>query len=447
MINRIENFIAKHRLFNKKTQILVAVSGGMDSMFLIDYLFKNQYSFAVAHCNFKLRNNESDEDASFVSAHCEQNNIPYFTEAFETEKYASTHKLSIQEAARNLRYEWLESIRKNNGFECIATAHHLDDNIETLLFNLVKGTGIKGLRGMLPRNGKVVRPLLEIDREYINEYVAKNKIAFREDSSNLTTKYHRNKIRQLVVPVLKEINPGLTDTMTAHFENFTEIEKLHNHVIAKYRKQLFENKVGYTLIPIQKLLKIDGYKTLTFELLSPFGFNRNQVETLLGTVDSSEFKMILSDKYRVVKDKKHFVVTEITEAPAAIQYITEKTKQINLTNGDILKVHFKPADKNSKIIPDADYAFLDVDKLTLPITIRNWKDGDYFYPITADGKPKKKKVSKFFKDEKTPVHIKENCPVLVSGQFIVWVCGFRLDDRFKITDKTRNILKLTLVKK
>jgi tRNA(Ile)-lysidine synthase len=445
MQDKISLFIQKNRLFDKGKKLLLAVSGGIDSMVLMHWLHENKMNFAVAHCNFKLRADESDADADFVKNYCKKLSVECHYIEFDTQNFASDNKLSIQEAARKLRYEWLEATRKNLDLDFILTAHHLDDNMETLLLNLIKGTGIKGLRGMLPKNGKIVRPMLEISKNEILKYAETHMISFREDSSNKLMKYDRNKIRNQIIPQLQEINPGLHESMMSHFRNYLSIEKLYNSGIADYRKKLFIEKNGYILIPVKKLMTIDGYEALAFELLSGFGFNNTEIETLLNSVNQPESKMIVNNTYRIVKDKQFFVVSKINDESAGIYYIDKSTDKVRLADGSMLKIHFKPISKHSKIIPSAEYLYADADKLQFPLTIRQWQQGDYFYPISNE-KTGKKKVSKFFKDEKTPLYIKENCPVLVSGQSLVWVIGQRADNRFKITSSTRNIVKITLVK-
>lgn len=443
MLEKINSFIKKHHLFLKNQKLLLATSGGIDSMFLTHLLHNNNFTFALAHCNFQLRNEESDGDKKFIADYCKKNNIELYTIDFETESYANENKLSIQETARKLRYQWLEKTRRENSFDYILTAHHLDDNIETLLFNLTKGTGLKGIRGMLPKNGKLVRPLLEISKDEIKKYVTENNLSYREDSSNASDKYDRNKIRQSVLPVLNTVNKNLHKTFINHFQTFRDIEKMHQTVLNYYKKKLFEFKNNNILIPIKKLMSLDAANTIAFELFGEFGFNSKQIETLFETTQTTEIKQILSSDYRIIKDKKFFIVSPLSAENNDVFVVEKKQKTMRLNNNTFLKLHHKPVEKHSKIIEDQHYAFLDADKLAFPILLRKWKEGDYFYPI-ASTKAKKKKVSKFFKDEKISHLEKENTFVLVSDEKIVWVCGYRIDNRFKITEATRNVLKINL---
>lgn len=265
--------------------------GGVDSMVLTHVLSKLGYCIVLAHCNFQLRDKDSEEDQKFLKAFAKKNQLKIYTKKFKTTEISKKKKQSIQEVARDLRYNWLESIRVKYTCDFIATAHHLDDNIETLVFKLAKGTGIKGLRGILPKNGKIVRPLLEISKAEIFEYAQKHEISFREDSSNKTLKYDRNRIRQKVVPELLKVNQGLFSTMQFHFEKFRNIDQFHENVINQYRKKLFHYKNKDIFIALSQLKSIQGFKTLSYELLAPFGFNATQVDNILDQKNLTETKV------------------------------------------------------------------------------------------------------------------------------------------------------------
>lgn len=442
-MDKVLKFIEQNKLFSKSDKLLLASSGGVDSMALTNFLKSNQYNFAVAHCNFKLRNAESDADAWFLQNFCIENKIPFFSTEFDTQLFAEKNKVSIQEAARGLRYDWLEKIRLENQFKYILTAHHLDDNIETLIFNLTKGTGIKGLRGILPVNGYVVRPMLEISKAEIVEYANLQDIPFREDSSNATLKYDRNKIRKQVVPVLSEINQNLYKTFAQHFETFRDIELMHQTVLDFYRKKLFEERNESILVSIKNLLQHKGGMSIAFELFSEFGFNNHQISDLFESTKHTEAKQILSSTHSIIKDKKHFVISPLNSVSRDIYVIEKNIEKLKTDNNQNYYFHFKPVEKQSSITEKPGYAFIDCDKLKFPLTLRKWKQGDYFYPITS-GPQKKKKVAKFFKDEKISHFDKENTFVLISEDKVVWVCGYRLDNRFKITPATRQVLKIKL---
>lgn len=451
MLEVLKTFVAKHQLFYNKNKIIVAVSGGLDSMVLLQFLQQLDIDIVVAHCNFKLRNEESDADEVFVKesvSALKNARVQIETISFETEKYAQEHKISIQEAARDLRYEWFEVLRKKHQADWIATAHHLNDNTETLIYNLTKGTGIKGLRGMLPKNGKIIRPLLEISRNEIEQFAQENNIAFREDSSNSSLKYKRNFIRNKVVPDLETINPNFEKTQRNHFQRFLDIELFYTEMVAKYKKELFEKKNDDYFLSILKLQKIKGYKTLLFEMLNTYGFNFNQVEDILESLNHTESKVIYAEQYRVLKTRKHLVLSDLSIEKQNFFEINEKTTAVKLPNNELLQIHVKPFEKLTKMSSKAHYAYLDMDLLVFPLVLRRWKEGDYFYPFgmySPAGKAKKKKLKKYFADIKFSLIEKENTWILASGDKIVSILNQRIDDRFKVTENTKKVFQVKFV--
>lgn len=448
MKDKTQYFIEKNKLFNKGQKILLATSGGVDSMALTHVLLSLGYQIILAHCNFQLRGKDSDDDQLFLKSYAKKNGLKIYSKKFNTSELAKQKKQSIQECARQLRYTWLESVRIKYDCSFIVTAHHLDDNIETLFFKLAKGTGLKGIRGMLPKNNKIVRPFLEISKNEITEYAKQNKILFRNDSSNDSLKYDRNRIRKKIVPELISINEGLYDTFKFHFNKFRDIEEFHENAINFYRNKLFNYSNGAILISILQLKSIKGYQTLAFELFSPFGFNATQIDNILIQKNATETKVIENKDYRLLRDAKHFIISKNKENSFQDILINKSTKKVKICDKQFVRVHHLPIKKMSKIIKSSDYAYIDVDKLEYPLIIRKLKPSDYFYPIGMyqNGKAKKKKVTKYFKDEKRSLYEREQALVLSSGKYIVWIIGERLDDRFKITNTTQNVLKLTLRK-
>lgn len=446
MLDKTQHFIEKKGLFNKGQKILLATSGGVDSMVLTNILSNLGYEIILAHCNFQLRDKDADGDQAFLKAYAKKHKLKIYSKKFKTAEIAKQKKQSIQEVARVLRYKWLENTRVKCHCDFIATAHHLDDNIETLIFKLAKGTGIKGVRGILPKNDKIVRPLLEISKAEIIEYAENNNIPFREDSSNNTLKYDRNRIRKKVVPELLKINNGLYHAMQFHFEKFRNIEQFHINVIDQYRKKLFTYSNEDILIYILKLKSIKGFKMLAYELFSPFGFNATQVDNILSEKNTTEIKVIENEAYRILRDAKHLVITKNEEMDFSNILITENSKKVEIGEKQFLRVHHVPIEKLSKIVKSSIYAYIDADKLEYPLVVRKPKTSDYFYPfgMYQNGKAKKKKVSKYFKDEKRSLYEREQALVVTSGKHIVWLIGERLDDRFKITNSTQNVLKLIL---
>ena len=437
LLQKFTEFNAAKRLANGKKTTLLTVSGGMDSIVMC-HLFKQAgFPFAIAHCNFQLRGAEADGDEQFVTDLAKQYGVKLFVKKFNTKQYAEEKSLSIQLAARELRYNWFEEIRKENGFNLIATAHHLNDNIETILYNFTKGTGIRGLRGIPVRQVNIVRPLLFASREEIVAHMKGKKLQFREDSSNSEDKYTRNKIRHNIIPLLKEINPSLEQTLGEKIEQLNEVEQLYEKQTAKASRQLFLPRGNDIYIPLLKLRKTGNAGSVLFEYLKDYGFNSEQVEDILNARDAESGKQFLSNEARIIKDRRFFILTKLKEQNNSVQFINEDTPELTLGERKLqISEHTGP------VTADKNIAYLDRSKLEFPLIARKWAPGDYFYPFGM--KMKKKKLKKFFIDEKVPLHEKENVWVIESNKKIVWVVGFRIDERFKVGEKTGQIAKIKL---
>lgn len=419
-------------------------------MALLHFFKNNGFKPIAAHCNFNLRGKESNEDANFIKGYCLKNDILYEEVVFDTSNIAKEKGLSIQETARELRYTWLEKKRIEKKATVVATAHHLDDNIETVIFKLIKGTGIKGIRGMQAKNGNIIRPFLQISTNEILAYLVENKIEYREDSSNSSTKYDRNKIRHNFLPLLEGINFGYHKTFVNHFVRWNDIEKFYESAIEYWKGKLVKVKNNDIVISIKALKKVNGFETLLFEILSQYGFGASDVYDLIDSFESNEPKTFINDNYRILLDKKFMYLTEVCLLNhSEIHYISEKQNKLIFENG-ILRFVLKPISKLSKINKGKEYAYIDAAKLSFPLTLRKWKQGDYFYPFgftKQNGKPAKKKVSKFLKDEKVDARIKEQTWVLLSEGKLVWLANHRIDDRFALTAKTENVYQIKFIEK
>lgn len=446
MLEQVKTFVQQEKLFFRTNKLILAISGGIDSMVLLHLAQYFDCSIVVAHCNFQLRNAEADQDQLFVETESKKYNFECETIRFETEKYAQEQKVSIQVSARQLRYQWFEQLRQKHQADWILTAHHLNDNTETLLFNIGKGTGIKGLRGILPKQGKIIRPLLECTRTEIENYAKKHHIQYREDSSNASLKYSRNQIRQQVVPPLKNIIPNFENNQTNHFRRFREIEQFYNQAVVQIEKSLLENKKGNDYISFNKLTNIKGCKTLFYEILSKRNFNYTQVEEMLENINETQVgKCYFSATHRIIKDRKHFILSAIKQENPSIIDIQSSTEKVKLPYNELLRIHQKPIKKLTKTSSKKHFAYLDAEKLEFPLILRKWKEGDYFYPFgmySLSGKAKKKKLKKYFADRKFSLADKENMWVLCSGQKIVWLVNERIDDRFKISEKTQKVYQI-----
>jgi tRNA(Ile)-lysidine synthase len=425
-------------LCGKSGKILLAVRGGADSVVMAELFFRAGYKFGIVHCNFRLRAEESDADEKFVrELALKKYKIPFFVKRFDTKKFAEQHKLSIQEAARELRYAYFEEIRKKEHFSSIATAHHADDSIETFFINLLRGSGISGLSGIPVKQKNIIRPLLFAFRNEIEAYAEKNNITFRTDSSNKDSKYLRNKIRNKLMPVMEQIYPQYRNAVNTSITNLRNTEAIYRSYLEKI-SLLKTNKNGLLTISIKELKKLAPSSHYLFEFISAFGFNKYVCEDICNSLDEVSGKIFLSPTHRLVKDRENLIIEKRnTEEPGQVFFLNEDAKQISIPVK--LKLTVKKSPCLTTFSADKNVALLDKDKLVFPLTIRKWQKGDYFYPLGMKGK---KKLSDFFTDQKFSVIDKANTWLLCSEDKIAWVIGWRIDDHFKINARTQNILEV-----
>lgn len=440
LLEKFVEFNGRKHLASRKKKCLLTVSGGMDSVVMCALFHQAGFPFAIAHCNFNLRGEESNGDETLVRTLAVKYGVDIFVKSFNTNEYSAEKGLSIQLAARELRYSWFEELRKDQGFALIATAHHLNDNIETIIYNLIKGTGIRGLRGIPVKQGNIIRPMLFASREEIEAFQKEKDLVYREDSSNADDKYNRNKIRHHLIPLMKEINPALERTFGEKIDLFTELETLYEKETSKPVDGLFLKRREDIYIPIQKLKKVKNAASVLFEYLNAFGFNNEQVDDMLAAVDSISGKQFISDKARIIKDRRFFILTTLASKDFTSLLIQKTDSEVNLPNASI-RISVLPTEE-VKIVPDKTQAFIDLSKLEFPLVLRHWKQGDYFYPFGMNGK--KKKLKKFFIDQKISVNEKEAIWVLESNQKIVWVAGHRMDERFKLDTGTKEVWRMQL---
>lgn len=443
MLAQFKDFISTHQLFNTKETTLLAFSGGIDSVVLAALLQQGGYRFALAHCNFGLRGDASDADQLFAETIAQQYKVPFFSIKFDTQAYMMQHKsLSIQMAARQLRYDWLEETRKVNQFLCIATAHHQNDIAETMLLNLTMGTGISGLHGILPRRGNIVRPLLFANKAQIVQFAQQQQLPHREDASNAETKYTRNKIRHSVIPVLQTINPRLPQTFYENAQRFADTELIYKQGLQRYHKQICTHLRQEILISIAKLQHISPKRTVLFELLRTYDFNIEQTDQILSGLDKGEAgKLYLSASHQVLRDRKHLILSQLTDKDVSYCLIEANTTHIDKND---LQLNIAIITAESDFVPpiDAHIACLDFEKLAFPLMLRRFKQGDYFYPIGMG--MKKKKISRFFGDIKLSKNEKERTWIIEDQkERIVWVVGHRIDERFKVRPNTQKIWQIT----
>lgn len=441
ILKKVELYIEKNKLlFHKKGEVLVGVSGGRDSVALLDILIKLGYQCIVAHCNFHLRGEESDRDEKFVQQLSFNLNIPYYSVDFDTVNYAKQKNISIEMAARELRYSWFTSLAKKINAQAIAIAHHADDNVETLLMHLVRGTGLKGLTGISPKNGLIVRPLLCCSRNEINEYIKNNNLSFIEDSTNQSVDFQRNKIRLQVIPLLEEINPSVKKVLSESIERFSEINTFYENAIEKIKKQLLTVDNDQLKINIDLLCKQASPKTILFEILHPYGFNESIVQDIEKHLHDESGKIFYSPTHYLIKDRKYLIISNKIKKNETTFFITENDSEISFPLH--LSITRKKKEQNFVISKDNQIIQIDASLIQYPLTLRRWTNGDTFFPF---GMNRQKKLSDFFIDQKLNLKQKAETWLLLSQNQIVWVVGLRLDNRFKITESTQEVLEIKML--
>jgi tRNA(Ile)-lysidine synthase len=431
--------ISKNTLFSKTDKLLVAFSGGVDSVVLANLLHNAGYNIELAHCNFQLRGQEAKDDTAFCENFSKSINAPFHVIYFDTKAYAAEHKLSIQMAARELRYNWFKTLKTEHHFDYILTAHHANDNIETLFVNLIRGTGIKGLQGIPEKQNDMVRPLLFATKDEIREYANKENLLFREDSSNQEVKYKRNFIRHQIVPKLKKLNPAIEETIHTSIQFF----KQSSEIITEYAQLKFQTickeENDWLYIDIQLLLLEKQKETLLFEWLYNKQFKTSQIHQLTEALhtDDRVGKLFSSATHQLVIDRKYIIVKALNKEEEIKEFtitsISDTTHlPIDLSFEETTNVSFSK-NANEISIPYSAGLF--------PLKLRRWKQGDKFKPFGMDGF---KKLSDFFKDQKLSLFEKENVWILENKEHIIWVIGYRMDDRCKVNEVGEKVIKLKI---
>lgn len=466
LLQRFKEFIEKEQLFAANDRLLLAVSGGVDSAVLCALCSEAGYDFVIAHCNFRLRGEESERDEAFVRKLGVQYGKEVLVKHFDTAAYAEQQKVSIQVAARELRYGWFGELVQSSesGVESresgvqssessidigrtpapklqtpdyIVTAHHLDDNVETVLMKFFKGTGVAGMRGILPKQGKIVRPLLFARKEELMEFAADQQLLWVEDSSNAQDKYARNYLRHQVVPLLEQLYPAVINNLSDNIARFRDVEVLYQQAIEVHKKKLLEFKGNEVHIPVLKLKKAVPLSTIVYELAKPYGFSAAQTQEIIHLLDSESGRYVAAAAYRIIKNRNWLIIAPMVAEAAKHVVVEEGDRVVEFAAGSLrMEVGGKKYEVGAS---GNNIAFIDMKELSYPLLLRPWKAGDYFYPL---GMKKKKKVARFLIDQKVSKTAKENVWVLESNRRIVWVVGMRIDDRFKITDSTSTVIMI-----
>lgn len=431
-------YIREQGLCQPHERVLLAVSGGKDSV-MMTYLFAEAgYAIGIAHCNFRLRGGDSDADEALVRALAESLGAPFFANGFDTSAYAKVHRISVQMAARELRYRWLEAIRREQGYDHIAIAQHRNDHMETLLLNLVRGTGLAGLRGIQPKRGPIIRPLLFLRADEVQAFVSAHGLAYRDDASNFSTKYARNKIRLAVIPTLRELNPDIEQTMAANIDRFSDAYTVLGQHIDALRDTLFERRgvSNEWHVSLGALMALTPRRFLWYELFKPFGFSEAVLNDLERSISGTSGKQFHSTTHVIWLDRTALVLAPIANADPGMVAI-EGIGQTVQWGG----FRFESGYVADSVVDDvASIMQFDGDRIVFPLRIRSWQAGDVFRPLGMRGR---KKLSDFFVSLKIPVYRKRRVPVVVNGNGdIIWVAPYRMDDRYKITDKTKKVFTL-----
>lgn len=429
MRDTVRAYIEKYQLLEESCPVLVGLSGGADSIALLTLLVKLGYSCIAAHCNFHLRGEESMRDERFAEEYAKTLQVPFLKTDFDTEQYAAANHLSIEMAARELRYNWFEEKRSETGAQAIAVAHHRDDSVETVLMNLVRGTGIRGMSGIRPKNGYVVRPLLCVTRKEITAWLDARNISYVTDSTNLSDAYTRNFIRLRILPLLEEINPSVRTVIARTADHLSAAEAVYMHVVEQAKAEVLDEG---NRISIPALMHYPSPDAILYELLKAYNFSRTVSEDIYASLEGEPGKLFFSPTHRLVKDRDYLLLSSIETKPEQTYVLSgNEEKWVGPVELSFNRVVIS---ENFHIRKDKNIAYFDYDKLAFPLTLRTWKDGDWFIPFGMKGR---KKLSDYFSDRKFSRFEKERVWLLCSGNDIIWIVGERPDNRYSIGSATK----------
>jgi tRNA(Ile)-lysidine synthase len=435
--------VETHHLWKKQDHLYLACSGGIDSVVLAHLMKVAGYRFSLLHCNFQLRGDESTRDALFVQELAKSLGVDIQVKVFDTLQEIEQRKTGVQETARNLRYDWFGEVLDADLAKVdkwLLTAHQSDDQVETMLMNFFRGTGIAGLHGIKVKSGKTIRPLLFVGRAAILAYAQEKQLQWVEDSSNAEINYTRNFLRHQIIPDVEKIFPSLKENLLDNAVRLQEMEMVYAKKIEQVKEKLIQKQGNAFSIPVNKLMHVEPLDTIMHEVFTPFGFTTQQIPEIKKLFNAGSGKFITSKQFRVLRNRNWLLIEPIAITEQKIKVVAQVGEV--LTMGDGL-LHFKQEAANGKIDTGSDHAYIDLKKIKFPLLVRPWKQGDYFYPL---GMKKKKKISRFMTDLKLSLTEKENQWVVESDKKIIWVIGRRIDDRFKIEDETAERLHISITR-
>lgn len=435
---KVKSFIQKEKLLHHSSKILVGVSGGSDSMVLLEILRQLNYSCFVAHMNFSLRGKESDDDEAFVRDFARQIPFPFYTKKVDTLEHAKSKGISMEMAARELRYDFFDQLLEQHKIDVIAVGHHKNDVAETMLINLTRGTGVRGLSGIQAKMGKVIRPLLDISNEAILKYSKENKIPYRVDQSNTDTRIKRNNFRHNIIPKFEQINPSFIQTMADTAHRMQQVQKLIDNVVSGFTSEHVINNRGNKYILLDGLLNHPSRSVFLFEILNPFGYNTSQLDEINNALEKTPGKTWYTNTHRLILSATHLILQERDEEPE-IEALVIQANCRKVDSPLALTISAPLALNDCTLNFSNTNVFFDAEKIHFPLTLRKWRQGDWFIPFGMKGT---KKLSDFFIDNKLSLVEKEEVYVLVSGEDIIWILGYRTDERYKITKETKSVIQI-----
>ncbi|HOO83647.1 MAG TPA: tRNA lysidine(34) synthetase TilS [Prolixibacteraceae bacterium] len=442
MYHQFRKYIDDNQLFTQSDNLLLGISGGVDSTVLLHLIDNAGYKFSIAHCNFNLRGSEADADQQFVEKLALEYGVKCHVVSFDTITVAAEQGISIEMAARQLRYNWFDQLCVQHGYNAVVVGHHLDDVLETFMLNLSRGTGIRGLSGIKPKTGRIVRPLLYATRNEIIEYAQSNNIEYRHDSSNDDVTIKRNKVRHQIIPLFEELNPSFKRRLTETIGYLNDTETIFIDQVEKAKKELIISDGHLLKISLSAVTDLHPRKIWLYELLRDYGFNSFIIDDLIPAIEQPEGQIFYSSSHRMVVDRYNIIINKIIDQSVNGLFYIEKGQD---RTDDPVEMTLSLIDFSSdfKIPKSPNFAVLDFEKLSFPLMIRRWRTGEYFKPLGMSGF---KKLSDFFIDQKMSIPEKENAWVLISDNKVVWIIGKRIDDRFKLTPNTKKVLQIELVR-